>query len=419
MDVEPFACLRPAPEHAAQVAALPYDVFDRREAASYVASHPLSFLAIDRPETQFPPDHDMYAPDVYRQARQLLDERVADHTYVPDPARCYYLYRLEQAGHAQTGVVACCGVDDYLDGTIKRHESTVEEKEADRIRHIEALSAQTGPIFLAYRDNVAVDMIVSAACAAEPLYDFTDDEGVRNTVWRVSRPDAVEALELTFAALPCAYIADGHHRAASAVKASLRRRGQAAASEHASATGAKAPYDTFLSVLFPASQLRVLPYNRVVSDRSGLSTDELVSAIRAAGFDVAPSGRAVEPSQHGHVGMFCGGSWYELAEGDALRARTQAAGPVGRLDTQVLQDKVLSPVLGVSDPRRDTRISFVGGVRGTKELERSAGTDGVAFSMCATSVDELMAVADAGLLMPPKSTWFEPKLRSGLFVHRI
>jgi uncharacterized protein (DUF1015 family) len=418
MKVEPFSCLRPAPDKAATVAAPPYDVFDRAEAAAYVSAHPGSFLAIDRPETQFDADHDPYAADVYAKAAALMDAALADGTYVPDPAQCYYLYRLEMAGHAQTGIVACCAVDDYLDGTIKRHENTVEAKETDRIRHIEALSAQTGPIFLAYRDDMALDLIVSAASAAEPLYDFTDDEGVRNTVWRIARPEAVEAIQLTFAALPCSYIADGHHRAASAVKASLARR-EAAEQAGNPDLGHDRPYDTFLSVLFPASQLEVLAYNRVVADRAGRTPAELIEAVQDTGFEVTPSTDAVEPADRGHFGLLTDGSWYELSLGEALAAKVEDADPVGRLDTSVLQEGVLSPILGITDPRRDPRIDFVGGIRGTDELERRAGTDGVAFSMHATSIDELMAVADAGLLMPPKSTWFEPKLRSGLFVHRL
>ncbi|MCI1664921.1 MAG: DUF1015 family protein [Atopobiaceae bacterium] len=421
MRVEPFACLRPTPERAAEVAAPPYDVFDREEAAAYVAAHPRSFLAIDRPETLFPADQDMYAPEVYANARKTLDSWVGDGTYLRDPSHSYYLYRLEATSpdgttHSQMGVVACCSVDDYVDGTIKRHESTRADKEADRIRHIDALDAQTGPIFLAYRDSMALDMIIGAASTGEPLYDMTDEEGVRSTVWRVSRPDAVEAIRGCFEHVPCAYIADGHHRAASAVHESLARREAAGVAEDDPHVAA---YDTFLSVLFPASQLMCLPYNRVVSDRNGLTAEGLLSALGAAGLTATPSDHAVEPSEKGTFGMFADGRWWTLSCDDALRSAAAAAGPVGSLDASVLQDHVLGPILDIEDPRTDPRISFVGGIRGTSELERRAGADGVAFSLAATTVDELMAVADAGLLMPPKSTWFEPKLRSGLFIHRI
>lgn len=418
MKVMPFACLRPAPDKAREVAALPYDVFDREEAAAYVADRPLSFLNIDRPETQFPPSQDMYAPEVYAKAHDLLEAREADGTFVSDGHRCYYLYRLEMDGHSQTGIVACCSIDEYLDGTIKRHENTRPEKERDRISHIIATGAQTGPIFLAYRDEMALDVIVGAASAATPLYDFTDDQGVRNTVWRIARPEAIEAIEATFEHIGCAYIADGHHRAASAVKAGISLR-----ESHPSYTE-KAPFNSFLSVLFPASQLEVLSYNRVVSDVCGLGADGLVSAATEQGFDVTQANGPVTPERHGTFGLFVEDTWWHLSVGESLAevisdASLEDDGPVASLDVSVLQDHLLSPVLGIKDPTTDGRISFVGGIRGTDELERRAGECGAAFTMFATSVDELMSVADAGLLMPPKSTWFEPKLRSGLFIHRI
>ena len=416
MKALPFPCIRPVPEHAAEVAALPYDVFDRAEAVATVAGKSLSFLNIDRPETQFPPKQDMYAPEVYAKAAELLQDRLADGTYMRDGRRAYYLYELTWAGRTQTGLVAVCSIDEYENGTIKRHELTREDKERDRIEHIRALGCQTGPIFLTYRDEPVLDIILNAAKQATPLYDFTDEEDVHQTVWEVSRPDSVEAIAAMFDRIPCAYIADGHHRAASAVKVGLQMR------EEAKATGTytgREPFNWFLSVLFPASQLAILPYNRVVADRHGLSVAELLGCIAEAGFTVEEADAAVEPAHAGEIGMYADGHWWKLELTPAVAAEVAAADPVTALDVSVLQERVLDPVLGIGDPRTDPRISFVGGIRGTDELERRAGTEGVAFSMHATAIDQLLAVADAGLLMPPKSTWFEPKLRSGLFIHQI
>ncbi len=437
MDIYPFAAVRPAREVAAQVAALPYDVFDRAEAARAVEGRPLSFLNIDRPETQFSPEQDMYAPEVYAKARELFDARLADGTFVEEDSPCFYLYRLATDAAEQTGIVACCRLDDYVDGVVKRHENTREDKELDRIRHIDALDAQTGPIFLTYRGNGRVDRLVRRATLCAPLYDFEDAEGVHQTVWRISEPDEVEALAQAFAQVPCAYIADGHHRAASAVKVGLARRAAAereasaaeAAGEAGTGAGGEATaalpgaglpaYETVLSVLFPARELTVLPYNRVVADRAGLSPEELVAAVEHAGFEAVRSERPVEPEERGVFGLFAGGEWWRLSLGDRLADEALAADPVEALDASILQRRVLGPILGIEDPRLEARISFVGGIRGTAELERRAGADGCAFTLHATSVDELMLVADAGLLMPPKSTWFEPKLRSGLLIHRI
>lgn len=466
----PFPCIRPVPEHAAEVAALPYDVFDRAEAAAYVADRPLSFLNIDRPETQFAPEQDMYAPEVYERGAALLRERIEDGTLVEDRNLSYYIYELSWEGHSQTGIVAVCSVDEYEQGVIKRHELTREEKERDRIEHIGALGCQTGPIFLAYRDQPVLDMIVGAAKTSTPLYAFTDEDGVRQTVWEVVRHDAVDALHAMLGQIPCAYIADGHHRAASAVRVAQRMREEARAA--GTYTG-KEPFNYFLSVLFPASQLTILPYNRVVADRNGLSTYELLEVLHGAGFGIVESPTPVEPRERGVFGMYTDGTWYELradrpdarayAEstgggtggeasevhggvaggtnaavgeipcdeaGEALADDTPSSGdsaaragavssPVDDLDVSILQTCVLAPIFGIDDPRTDERISFVGGIRGTEELERRAGAEGVAFTLCATGIDQLLAVADAGLVMPPKSTWFEPKLRSGLFIHRI
>ena len=416
MRVLPFPCIRPVPEHASDVAALPYDVFDRAEAAEYVRTRPLSFLNIDRPETQFAPDQDMYAPEVYARASEVLEQRIEDGTYLSDSNRAYYIYELRMDGHAQTGVVAICSIDEYEDGTIKRHELTREDKERDRIEHMRALGCQTGPIFLTYRDQPVLDIIINAAKESSPIYRFTDDEGVEQIVWEVARTDAVEAIHAMFEHVPCAYIADGHHRTASAVKVAQAMRDEARAA--GTLTG-KEPFNFFLSVLFPASQLTILPYNRVVADRAGLTVDELLARVREAGFTVDAAPAAVVPSSAGTFGMFTDGRWWQLALGEKLASQIADGDPVSALDVTVLQERVLAPVLGIGDVRSDPRISFVGGIRGVDELERRAGAEGVAFSMYATSIDQLLAVADAGLLMPPKSTWFEPKLRSGLFIHRI
>ena len=451
----PFPCIRPVPEHAAEVAALPYDVFDRAEAAAYVSDRPLSFLNIDRPETQFAPEQDMYAPEVYERGAALLRERIEDGTLVEDRNLSYYIYELSWEGRTQTGIVAVCSVDEYEQGVIKRHELTREEKERDRIEHIGALGCQTGPIFLAYRDQPVLDMIVGAAKTSTPLYAFTDEDGVRQTVWEVVRRDAVDALHAMLGQIPCAYIADGHHRAASAVRVAQRMREEARAA--GTYTG-KEPFNYFLSVLFPASQLTILPYNRVVADRNGLSTYELLEVLHGAGFGLVESPVPVEPRERGVFGMYTDGTWYELradqpdarayaestgggTDGEASEVRVAdasealvgdapssgdsdafacaASSPVDDLDVSILQTCILAPIFGIDDPRTDERITFVGGIRGTEELERRAGAEGVAFTLCATGIDQLLAVADAGLVMPPKSTWFEPKLRSGLFIHRI
>ncbi|MEE0475130.1 MAG: DUF1015 domain-containing protein [Collinsella stercoris] len=451
----PFPCIRPVPEHAAEVAALPYDVFDRAEATAYVADRPLSFLNIDRPETQFAPEQDMYAPEVYERGAALLRERIEDGTLVEDRNLSYYIYELSWEGRTQTGIVAVCSVDEYEQGVIKRHELTREEKERDRIEHIGALGCQTGPIFLAYRDQPVLDMIVGAAKTSTPLYAFTDEDGVRQTVWEVVRRDAVDALHAMLGQIPCAYIADGHHRAASAVRVARRMREEARAA--GTYTG-KEPFNYFLSVLFPASQLIILPYNRVVADRNGLSTYELLEVLHGAGFGIVESPVPVEPRERGVFGMYTDGTWYELradqpdaraytestgggtdgeasevragdasealvgdapSSGDSDACACAASSPVDDLDVSILQTRILAPIFGIDDPRTDERITFVGAIRGTEELERRAGAEGVAFTLCATGIDQLLAVADAGLVMPPKSTWFEPKLRSGLFIHRI
>lgn len=426
MIVKPFAAVRPTASVADQVAALPYDVYDRAEAVAAVDGDPLSFLNIDRPETQFSADVDMYAPEVYAKARELFDARRADGTFVTEPAPCFYLYELTMNERSQTGVVACCAIDDYLENVIKKHENTLEKKELDRIRHIDALDAQTGPIFLTYRDSDAIDILVAAVKKTAPLYDFAGEDGVTHRVWRMAAASeetacsqAYAGLVAAFAKVPCAYIADGHHRAASAVKVGLARR------EANPGYDGTEEFNYFMSVLFPASQLSILAYNRVVRDLNGLTKDEFLNALAGENgpFEIIHKQESqLEPIDKGAVGMYLDREWYGLG----VKPEFESSDPVEGLDVSILQEKVLAPILGISDPRIDGRIEFVGGIRGLRELERKvnridARGDGpaVAFAMFPTSIDELLGVADAGRLMPPKSTWFEPKLRSGLFAHLI
>lgn len=400
MHVEPITCLRPTPQSVAEFAALPYDVFTDDEARAYVQEHPTSFLAIDRPETGFEEGHDPYAPEVYEHARDLLRERQLDRMLVPDEKPCFYLYELSTDAHAQTGLMGGIAVDDYLDGTIRQHELTLSKKEQDRVNHIKTVRAQTGPVFLAYKDSMAINVILDAAKMAEPLYDFVGPNGVRQRVWRIAREVAVEALQVAFGTVERAYIADGHHRAAAAARICEERRAEGRTND---------PAEAFLGVLFPASQLRIYPYNRVVADTAGMSEDELVQAVQDAGFVCSePVSEFSLPSEKGTFGMYAFGAWRNLRLAEAS----------DKLDVESLQESLLAPVLGIEEPRTDPRISFAGNST-PKKLERLAGEDGVAFALYPTSIEELMAIADAGGLMPPKSTWFEPKLLSGLALRRI
>ena len=407
--VKPFCCVRPEPALAARVAALPYDVYNRQEAKEVVEKNPLSFLAIDRAETGLPDSVSTYDDQVYARAKELFEARVKDGTFLEDPKPAYYLYELTRNGVSQTGIVGCSAVDDYLSGVIKKHENTREEKEIDRIRHIDSLNAQTGPIFLTYRQTAGLSDIVAAQKKKVPLYDFVAVDGVVHRVWEVDS-DANARIQAEFAAIPATYIADGHHRAASAVKVALKRR-----EEHPGA-GPDAEFNFFLSVLFPENELSILPYNRVVKDLAGLTEEAFFEAVSAS-FTVERVGRTpVLPEKKGTFGMYVNDVWYRLC----AKSEAVPADPVGSLDVSVLQDRLLGPVLKIGDPRTDKRIDFVGGIRGLGELERRVHSDmKIAFSMYPTSMEELLSVADAGLLMPPKSTWFEPKLRSGLFIHRL
>lgn len=407
--IRPFECVRPAEKVADRVAALPYDVYDSKEARAEVEREPLSFLKIDRAETQFDESVDMYSEQVYKKAHDMLMEAIDDGTFITDKDKAYYVYELTMDGRTQTGIVACASIDDYLNNVIKKHENTRADKELDRINHVDTCSAQTGPIFLAYRANAVISAEVVKAKQEKPVYSFTAVDGIRHQVWKISSKESVEAIENAFAGINQIYIADGHHRAASAVKVGLRRR-----EVNPGYTGNE-EFNYFLSVLFPDEELMIMPYNRVVKDLNGLSEEEFMAKIKDK-FTVSKSSTQVAPTKKGEFGMYLGKKWYTLTAKEEILS----SDPVDGLDVAVLQNNVLEPLLGIRDPKTDKRIDFVGGIRGLGELERRCSEDCVlAFSMYATSIGELFAVADAGLLMPPKSTWFEPKLRSGLFIHRF
>ncbi len=408
--IRPFSAIRPARELADKIAALPYDVYNREEAKEAVSGNPLSFLRIDRAETQFDDSVDIYAPEVYQRAHDILWGMVEDGSFVKEEKDCYYIYELTMNGRTQTGITACASIDDYERGVIKKHENTRAEKEQDRINHVDICNAQTGPIFLAYRANAAINEVVAAVKREEALYDFISDDGIRHRVWVISDVKQIHTVEGAFASIGEIYIADGHHRAASAVKVGQKRR-----SEHPDYSGEE-EFNYFLSVLFPDEELMIMDYNRVVKDLNGMSEEAFLKKVSQL-FEVKELGiQPVKPDKKGSFSMYLAGKWYgcRIPEGEI------PAHPVAGLDVSILQEKLLSPVLGIEDPKTDGRIDFVGGIRGLKELERRCSTDcKVAFAMYPTSIQELFAVADAGLLMPPKSTWFEPKLRSGIFIHAL
>lgn len=407
--IKPFECVRPNEKDAARVAALPYDVYNRQEAVCEVKREPLSFLKIDRAETQFDDSTDTYAPEVYAKAKELFEEALADKTFITDTDKTYYIYALTMDKRTQTGIVACASIDDYLNNVIKKHENTRADKEVDRITHVDTLSAQTAPIFLAYRADSVINDAVKKTKENKALYDFISPDGIRHQVWKMTDITLVENVRKAFEGIDSVYIADGHHRAASAVKVGLKRR-----RENPGYTGNE-EFNYFLSVLFPDEELMILPYNRVVKDLNGYTQEEFLNKIKEK-FDIAESDRQVSPDKKRTFGMYLGGKWYKLTAHKDIMSDD----PVDGLDVAVLQDNLLAPVLGIGDPKTDKRIDFVGGIRGLSELEKRCREDCVvAFSMYATSIAELFAVADAGKLMPPKSTWFEPKLRSGLFIHRI
>ncbi|MBQ2089550.1 MAG: DUF1015 domain-containing protein [Lachnospiraceae bacterium] len=412
--VLPFNGIRPSRESAATIAALPYDVYNRNEAEAVVAKNPDSFLAIDRAETNFDSSVGTYDEVVYQKAHDLLWQWVEEGRFIRDGRPCYYLYELTMNGRTQTGIVACASIDDYENGIIKKHENTRAEKEADRIHHVDSCNAQTGPIFLAYKARQEIDEIVDRIKTdSEAEYDFVSEDGIRHRVYVIDAEADVSALENIFTTMDSIYIADGHHRAASAVKVGQKRR-----LEHPGYTGDE-EFNYFLSVLFPDNQLMIMDYNRVVRDLNGLSDSEFIEAISDK-MDIieigCPNGKPIAPTRKGQVSMVINGTWYLLE----FREADKSSDPVEGLDVSILQNVILNPILGITDPKTDDRIDFVGGIRGLEELERRCDTDcKVAFAMYPTSIGELFAVADAGRLMPPKSTWFEPKLRSGLFIHEI
>lgn len=409
-DIRPFQAYRPAKGLEAEIAALPYDVYNREEAAAEVKLHPGSFLSIDRAETQFGPQVDTYADCVYEKARDMLQQWMRDGRFVQEDAPCYYIYEQIMEGRSQKGIVACASIDDYQNQVIKKHENTRADKELDRIRHVDTCNAQTGPIFLAYRNQAALQQVIAQVIQENALYDFTAQDGIVHRVWVVSDRQQIQTIRDTFAGMEQIYIADGHHRCASAVKVGLQRR------ENNPAHTREEEYNFFLSVLFSADELKILDYNRVVKDLNGYDRKTFLEKIGEK-FTVECVGETpLKPGKKYEYGMYLEGKWYRLTAHEDIRSRDAVEG----LDVSILQDQLLAPILGIGDPKTDKRIDFVGGIRGLEELERRVQSDmKVAFSMYPTSIYELFAVADAGRLMPPKSTWFEPKLRSGLFVHSL
>jgi uncharacterized protein (DUF1015 family) len=403
--LRPFRALTPRPADAARIAAVPYDVVTTEEARALAAGNPLSFLRVSRAEIDLPPGTDPYAPEVYDVAARNFAE-LKRSAFVVDDAPNLYLYRLRAGDHQQTGLAGCFSLDDYDRDVIRKHERTRRDKEDDRTRHMLKVGAQTGPVFLVYRASREIDRVVDTATAGKPLVEFEAADGVRHTLWRVDA-GARDALIDAMARVASLYIADGHHRAASAARARAELNGKVGPG---SAT--EADHTTFLAVAFPADQARILAYNRTVKTLGDLSPSAF---LREAGvrFEIVP-GRPL-PSRHGEIAMYLAGGWHWL------RPRRRASDPLGSLDVSVLQDELLAPLLGIQDVRTDPRIEFVPGVRGTAALEQSvdAGRAAAAFSLLPLGLEELMAVSDSGAIMPPKSTWFEPKLRDGLLIHAL
>ena len=410
-DIRPFRAVRPKNGLEKWIAALPYDVYSRKEAADKVRGDDLSFLRIDRAETQFDDSVDTYDDRVYEKAKELFDGMLEKGELREDESECYYLYELTMNGRSQTGIVAVASIDDYLNDIIKKHENTRADKEEDRIRHVDALSAQTGPIFLAYRGNFVIDEIVERVKEGEPYFDFYSDDLIRHRGFLISDDEDIEEIRNAFSQMDSVYIADGHHRCASAVRVGLKRRKEDP--DHSP----DAEFNYFLSVLFPERELMIMDYNRVVKDLNGHDREGILSFFRQRGTLLeVNSDKPYKPTSKGNVGIYLEGSWYSFYFDNTV----ECDDPVRALDVSRLQDDFLEPLFGIEDPKTDKRIDFVGGIRGLKELEiRCDESGGIAFAMYPTSIRELFAVADAGMLMPPKSTWFEPKLRSGLFIHRI
>ncbi|MBQ6065639.1 MAG: DUF1015 domain-containing protein [Clostridia bacterium] len=408
--IRPFRAVRPQKEYAAQVAALPYDVMNSAEARVKVQGNPLSFLHVDKAEVDLPEGVDLYSDAVYAKAAENLQKLSEEGICLKEDAPKLYLYRQRWNGVEQTGVVGCASVDDYLNGVIKRHELTRADKEEDRIRHVDTCNANTGPIFLAYRRSAAIDAVIDKYTALAPEYDFISEGDVKNTVWVINDPADIAAVEEGFRGVGSLYIADGHHRAASAVKVALKRR-----AANPGYTGDE-EFNCFLAVCFRADELKILDYNRLLKDTNGMTDEELFAKLGQV-FTIEKSDAPVKPAARHTFGMFYKEQWYALTLKAGLCDESDA---VGSLDVSLLQKLVNEPIFGIGDPRTDKRIDFVGGIRGLSELEKRCREDMVlAFSMYPTQLDELMAIADAGAVMPPKSTWFEPKLLSGLFIHEL
>lgn len=411
--VKPFAALRPTNEYVKECAALPYDVMSSDEAREEVLGKPYSFLHIDKAEIDLDTSVDLYDDRVYAKAAENLRKFETDGVYVQDTQKKFYFYRQIMNGRAQTGIVGCASIDDYINERIKKHELTRADKEQDRIRHVDTCSAQTGPIFLAYRDSDTLDSLIEEQTAKQPLYHFVSDDGITHTVWQSDGAETEKEIEQAFTALDALYIADGHHRAASAVKAGLKRR-----AEKGEYTGEE-EFNFFLSVIFPAKQLKIMDYNRLLYGLNGLTETEFLQAVekRLGKVSLYEQNGVFRPQALHTVGLYVGGKWYEVKFHDDI---CQGETPSQRLDCAILQKYLLQPVLGIADPRTDKRIDFVGGIRGLEYLENRCKVDAAAaIAMYPTSLHELMSVADAGEIMPPKSTWFEPKLRSGILIHKI
>lgn len=408
--IKPFAGIRPKTKFVERIAALPYDVYNREEALEEIKKEPLSFLRIDRPETQFDNTVDTYDSRVYEKAASILNTMIAEEYFIKEEQACYYVYELEMNGRAQTGIVACGSIDDYENNVIKKHENTREDKEKDRIRHVDTCSAQTGPIFLAYRSQKEINEITDKVKKREALYHFTAPDGVIHSIWKIDKAEEKEKIEKAFADIDQIYIADGHHRAASAVNVGKMRR------ERKGNPSGEEEFNYFLSVLFPDEELAILPYHRVIKDLNGLTKTEFLEKLEQDFLVETLGNHPLLPEKKGEFGLYLEKEWYRLI----AKPNILSLDPVKGLDVSILQDYVFSRLLGIEDPRTDKRIDFIGGIRGLKELEKRAGEDmKAAFSLYPTSIEELFQVSDAGRLMPPKSTWFEPKLRSGIFIHPI
>lgn len=418
--VKPFRAIRPKARFVDKVSTLPYDVFSNKEAREYVARNPMSFLKIVRPETAFPRNVDMYSTKVYEKARALIRENIDKGIFVEEEKESFYIYREIMNNRSQTGLVASFAVDDYKNNVIKKHEFTRPEKEDDRTRHIDICSAQTGLVFLAFHATPEIKLLLEKATHQEPLYDFVSADNVRQLVWKVDDPEKVSKISSAFQGVESLYIADGHHRCASAATVCEKRRKQ-----HLDYNGSE-EFNYFMAVAFPHDQLLIMPYNRTVKDLNGMTPRKVLQEIEKAGFTVEKIGKifqarkkkhgAYAPRYKSEITMFLAGRWYRLKAKEAI-LRSDA---VGSLDVTLLQENILEPIFGIRDPRTDARIDFVGGIRGIGELEKRCREDmKVAFALYPTTMDELIRVTDEGKVMPPKSTWFEPKLQSGLFVHRI